>query len=456
MEKEVTLTKKQAEAIHYLRDKATEEVLFGGGAGGAKSWIGCYWTIKNCLTMPGCRALIGRSKLKTLKETTLVTFFEVCKQLGLIANEDYKYNQQDGTITFTNESKVLLKDLFHYPSDKEFDSLGSLEITFAFIDECNQVVSKAKEIVKSRCRYKIDEFGVKPKILLTCNPAKNWVYSEFYKPWKDGNLTGKRAFIQALAKDNPFVSKSYIDILHGLPTNSRERLLYGNWEYDDDPTALIEYEAIQDSYTNEHAQRGLKCITVDAAMRGSDLFRVGVWDGFVLIDHVSAEKTGGKQIIDIVKAKALQHKVSQSNIVYDADGVGGFIGGEGGFLPNAKPFNNGGSPLPMIDKTTGRINKKPNYENLKTQCEFLMASRINSGGYWFKAVTNQEDRDILNEELGEIKERDMDKDGKKKIKRKEDRKKDIGRSPDFSDIVMMREYFDIMPRRKNNRKLKVI
>ena len=149
----------------------------------------------------------------------------------------FNYNSQNSTINFTNGSQILLKDLFLYPSDPNFDSLGSLEITGAFIDECNQIVHKAWQIVLSRCRYKLKEFGLTPKILGTCNPAKNWTYKEFYNPNKNNTLPNNRKFIQALPTDNDNLPQSYLDSLLSLDKVSKERLYFGNWEYDDDPSA---------------------------------------------------------------------------------------------------------------------------------------------------------------------------------------------------------------------------
>ena len=152
---------------------------------------------------------MGRSKLDNLKKTTLNTFFDVCKEFELIAGVDYTYNAQSNIVKFNNGSEIILKDLFQYPSDRNFDSLGSLEITAAFIDEANQVTEKAKQIVSSRLRYKLDEYNLTPKLLLTCNPAKNWVYSNFYKPQKENRLPEYRKFIQALVDDNKHISKHY-------------------------------------------------------------------------------------------------------------------------------------------------------------------------------------------------------------------------------------------------------
>lgn len=69
------LTIRQTQALDFLEDKKTTEVGYGGGAGGGKSILGCYWQIKNRLKYPGTRGLIGRASLKTLKETTLQSFF---------------------------------------------------------------------------------------------------------------------------------------------------------------------------------------------------------------------------------------------------------------------------------------------------------------------------------------------------------------------------------------------
>ena len=51
----IELTKKQTLALDLLEDKSTNEVLYSGAAGGAKSFLGCYWQIKNRLKYPGSR-----------------------------------------------------------------------------------------------------------------------------------------------------------------------------------------------------------------------------------------------------------------------------------------------------------------------------------------------------------------------------------------------------------------
>ncbi|RZJ99401.1 MAG: hypothetical protein EOO43_26435, partial [Flavobacterium sp.] len=223
----MVLTLKQTLALDILEDSFTTEVIYGGSAGGGKSYLGVLWCILSALKYEGTRWLIGRSKLKELKSTTLNSFFDVCKLQGLKPIQHYTYNQQSGIIKFNNGSEIILMDLFSYPSDPNFDKLGGLEITGAFIDECNQVAKKAWQIVKSRIRYKLNEFGLIPKLLGTCNPSKNWVYNDFYKPSIDDSLEPYRAFLAALPTDNPHLSKEYLKSLNDLDNASKQRLLYG-------------------------------------------------------------------------------------------------------------------------------------------------------------------------------------------------------------------------------------
>jgi phage terminase large subunit len=49
------------------------------------------------------------------------------------------------------------------------------------------------------------------------------------------------------------------------------------------------------------------------------------------------------------------------------------------------------------------------------------------------------------EELGVVKRKDMDKDGKLRILSKEEIKELIGRSPDYSDMIAQREYLELLP-----------
>lgn len=427
------LLSKQENAVYYLKDNVTTEILYGGAAGGGKSALGCLWLIECCLNYKGSRWLMGRSKLKALKETTLNTFFELTSQLGI--GNQFKYNAQSNIIVWENGSQILLKDLFLYPSDPNFDSLGSLEITGAFIDECNQIVFKAWQIVSSRCRYKLKEFGIIPKVLGSCNPAKNWTYKEFYKKSKDGSILEHRKFIQALPTDNPHLPPSYLKSLLVLDNNSKQRLYYGNWEYDNDPSALISYEAICDYFNGNHVKEGNKSyLTIDVARKGKDKTVFRVWKGFKCIKRIAQDKSKINEIVDLAHELQLEYHIPNSRTIADEDGVGGgvvdYLGCQG-FINNSKPI-----------KDWDCEDLDINYDNLKTQCTMRMAMRIEA-----RTVTEIcDDLDIIeliSEEMEQVKEKDIDKDGKRRLNGKDVVKDMIGRSPDDLDSIMMREWFEL-------------
>lgn len=428
------LLKKQRNAIYFLKDNQTEEVLYGGAAGGGKSALGCLWLMEMCQRYPGSRWLMGRSKLKTLEETTLNTFFELASSLKV--SSQFRYNGNKHTINWHNGSQIILKDLFHYPSDPNFDSLGSLEVTGAFIDECNQLNYLAWQMVKSRIRYKLTEFGLIPKLLGSCNPAKNWVYKEFYKPNRDKLLNVYRRFIQALPTDNPHLHPSYLQSLLRLDKNSRERLYFGNWEYDDDPATLIDTDSIADYFNPAHVKpEGQKYLTIDVARKGRDKTVFRVWHGWLCIKRESLAVSTVPETIDHGRKLQQKYSIAPSNTIADEDGVGGGV--VDGL--KCKGFINNSSPL---ETKEGSEFVKPNFDNLKSQCSIKMAEMI-TNRLAGEICDDSALQETVTEEMEQVKVKDIDKDGKQGIVPKDKIKELIGRSPDDWDSIMMRYWFEL-------------
>ena len=301
----------------------------------------------------------------------------------------YKYNQQANTITFENGSEILLKDLFAFPADPDFDDLGSLEITDAFIDEASEITVKAKNILKSRIRDQLDENGLIPKLLMTTNPCRNFLYADFYRPFNEGTLEAHRAFVPALLPDNPFISKHYRNNLLESDKETIERLLFGNWMYLDDPTKLIEIDRIIDLWTNTHVPDGPRYISCDAARFGADKSVIMVWHGLRVVEIKTIAKSTITHLADVLQSMKLKHRVPMSHIVIDDGGVGGglvdMMDGCVPFVANKKPINTG---------------SRQNYANLKSQLYFILAEYTNAGKIW---VQPTEDRDTIIEELEQVK-----------------------------------------------------
>jgi hypothetical protein len=229
------LSAKQKYTLDLIEEDPTiTEIFFGGAAGGGKSYLGCFWQILRRLLYPGTRGFMGRNTLSDFKTTTLLTFIQVWE-------EKYKdnpwkvnihINMQDKIIRFSNGSEILIKDLSYNSNDPEFNDLGGMELTDAFIDEVPGITKKAKDVVSSRIRYKL--INDKPVLLMSGNPTNNWVKKEYVSD-DLGNpvtLAPHVAFVQSLLSDNPNeqFKKNYERQLLKLSQYDIDRLLLGYWD----------------------------------------------------------------------------------------------------------------------------------------------------------------------------------------------------------------------------------
>ncbi len=430
---DVKLFKKQAEAFRCLSETndVVTELVYGGGARGGKSAFGCIWQIIRRITLPGSVGLVCREKLTQLNDTTIVTMFEM---LGIMKLTSLvRYNAIQKIMYFPNGSKILFRELMYYPKDPEFDRLGSLSITDLFIDEAQQIAEKAVSVLKGRFsllsgkRLDGSKWHTIPKALYTCNPRRNWIYQDFVKPDKLGELPPYRKFIKSLPVDNPYVDQAYIDNLLKADRITVQRLYFGNFEYDDDPAALCDFDAISDLFHNEHILSvGGRSCAADIAGKGHDRFVCVSWVGNVATIAVDEEYSPGKQVEITLKELMIREKIPRSLTIVDADGVGSFLES---YLTGIKEFHGGSPPL-----------DRERYTNLRSECYFKLAELINNRK--IRIICTPEQRERIQDELGALKQADIDNDtSKKSVIKKETMKAILGHSPDYMDALMMSMYF---------------
>jgi hypothetical protein len=428
MEVNINLTKKQSQAWKLLMDNTTNEVLYGGSAGAGKSWLGCLWISTLCLQYAGIRCLIGRTVLQQLKLTTLNTLFETLQSMGLKSGEHYVYNGQSNVITFTNKSEIVLKDLQYQPSDPNFDSLGGLELTAVFVDEAAQISQLAYNILKSRMRFKLDQYNLIPKILMTCNPGQVWLKKVFYLPYIQETLPDNMAFVPALPLDNPHLPSSYIEMLKSLPPQQRKRLLEGDWNYMDESDNLFDFDSISNSvFLNKPNPTDKKYISVDVARFGSDRSVAIVWSGLVVLEVLVYSKLSTTELSSEIRELIQKYGVHPNNVIVDSDGVGGGVADQirgTNFINNSRPLH------------------EQNFSNLKSQC-YVKLSELFKEGKMSINILEPSTIDELTQELLSVKLKDVDRDNKVQVQSKDEMKKVLGKSPDLSDALMMRMYFEI-------------
>lgn len=427
-------TLKQHEAYEALKEEGSKFITFGGGAGGGKTWLGCEWLLINCIRYPGTKWFMAREELKRLMASSYVTFQKVCSHHN-IPREIWKLNGQYNYIEFSNGSRIDLLDLAYKPADPMYERLGSLEYTGGWIDEAGEVNFKAFDVLKSRIgRHLNKEYEIPPKMLLTCNPKKNWLYIKIYKAYKTDTLPVQYKFIQSLYMDNPYTAKEYGEMLDEIDDKiTIQRLKYGNWEYDEDNTKMMSFDSIIGMFQNKVPETD-DYITIDVARLGKDRTIIYRWKGWQLKEiKVIPKDTITKQVEEARDIKN-KNQISIRNILADEDGVGGgFVDlfKCEGFVANSTPYQ---SESDKEDKF------KPNYQNLKAQCADYLAKKVNRGEV---GIDSTEWESEIIEECEILKRRDLDKEGKFKIITKEEQKEILGRSPDFLDALIMRAWFEV-------------
>lgn len=457
------LLPRQQDALVYLRNNnAARMILYGGAAGGGKTRLGCIWQIQRRLKYPGSRSLIGRNKLDTLKKTTIASFFEVARDMGLLAGTHYNYNQQSNTITFYNGSVIVLADLAYKPSDADYNDLGGLELTDAFIDEAAEVHPKAISVISSRLRYRLTYYcgdcaaehldageakefndkgkpvkwickkcnsvngGLLPKQLLTSNPGKGFLYNEFYDPWRNNELPPTRAFIQALSSDNILLPDEYLNILEQLPEVERKRLLLGDWDYDTSDDRLYLYTELLRAFRDKTDAGKDYYITADIARLGKDRTVIALWCGLHLERLDIYKGLRVNEIADAITKLRLEYNVPLNKTLADEDGIGGGVCD----LTRCVGFVNGSKAI------------RPFYANLKADAYYKLGELIDSNAITF----NTKYKEAITKELELVRRTNIGRDGKLTVSSKDDiAKKAGGLSPDIADALAMRSYFMLSP-----------
>ena len=234
------------------------------------------------------------------------------------------------------------------------------------------------------------------------------------------------------------VDPSYLGNLNAQDSETKAQLLDGNWKVHHNAKDLFNHSEFSSMFDNPFdVKTGKKYISADIAMEGSDKLVVGVWDGWELIDINLLDKSNGAEVLKVITDFQTEYKIGNSNVVYDNDGVGSFLGG---FVPQGTPFHNG-----------GKAKLKENYQNLKTQCYYRMAKRVNDNEIIISdKVANKmyDDKMTIKQrfmhERRAIKRAKKGDDNKIKLIPKDEMKVILnGQSPDLMDMFMMREIFDI-------------
>ena len=224
MKIDLQVTKKQKRFI----DARENEVLFGGAAGGGKSYGQIVDALLFALKYPGSKQLILRRTYSELDKSLIRT------SLGLYPKEIYTFNSSNHTGRFKNGSCI---DFGYCANENDVYQYQSAEYDCIRFDELTHFTEMQYVYLISRVR---GANAFPKQIKSSTNPGgvgHSWVKARFVDPAPQGeSFIGEgemsRVFLPSLLKDNSFLSKSdpsYRQRLEALPEREKKALLYGDW-----------------------------------------------------------------------------------------------------------------------------------------------------------------------------------------------------------------------------------
>jgi len=213
-----------------------KEVLFGGAAGGGKSYAMLVDPLRYC-HMKNARALLIRRTMPELRE-----LIDKSYELYPKAFPGAKFKTQDKIWTFPSGAKLEFgyceknADVYRYQG-QAYSWIGFDELTQWPTDFCwNYLGSRLRSV----------DPNIPTFLRATANPGNiggYWVKKRFIDPvppnttntvrveTPNGIKYITRKFIPALLSDNPSLAKTdYSTMLAGLPPVLRKQLLEGNWD----------------------------------------------------------------------------------------------------------------------------------------------------------------------------------------------------------------------------------
>ena len=220
----LSVTKKQKAFID-----ATEcEVLFGGAAGGGKSYGQMVDALLFAARYPGSKQLVLRRTFAELDKSLIRT------SLALFPKEIYTFNASSHVGKFKNGSII---DFGYCAAENDVYQYQSAEYDVIRFDELTHFTEAQYVYLISRVR------GANPfpkQIKSSTNPGgigHSWVKARFVDPAPPtASFTGEdgmsRVFIPALLDDNRFLTGAdpeYKRRLLALPERERRALLHGDW-----------------------------------------------------------------------------------------------------------------------------------------------------------------------------------------------------------------------------------
>ena len=330
----------------------------------------------------------------------------------------YRFNETNLIIYCPNGAEI------HFKSAEKPDNLYGEDVYACVFDEA----PRAREEAWFALRSTLTSTNAPCKLIGNFGGISNWVHKLKEKSKKDKQYEYFKVTCWDAIAEGIIDEEEVLQAQRDLPAKIFKELYEA--EASEDEGQLIMNESIVKVFSNVHIEGGVKYITADIARLGRDKTVIMVWDGWRAVEIVEMATSTVDESVNAIGLLIDKYNVNLSNVVVDEDGVGGGVKDYlrcTGFVNNAKAI-----------KVNG---KEENFPNVKTQCYYRLAEIINRNEIYINC--NEEQERFITEELEMVRLAKEVDTTKIVLKSKDDIKKAIGRSPDYSDAIMLRVSFTL-------------
>jgi len=338
---------------------------------------------------------------------------------NLIKYGVFRFNETSLTIHCPNGAMIVFK------SAEKPDNLFGEDVYACVFDEAPRARPESWYALRST----LTATEAPCKLIGNFGGVGNWVHKLKEKALEDSNYSYFRVNCWDAVKEGILSKKEVEQAQIDLPEKIFKELYLA--EPCDGTDQLISSDSIRDLFTNDFAVKGKKYLSIDVARFGKDASCVCLWNGLRLESIRIIQQNTITSLAKEIQELAKVQNIPRSQIIVDDSGVGGGLTDIlkcKGFVSNAK-----------AQKEKG---KAQNYRHLKAQCYYKLAEYINSSKI-FVSCTDDKVIRMLTEELEQVRMPNINDVNKLDVISKDEVKRTIGRSPDISDSLMMRMYFEI-------------
>tara|TARA_B100001245_G_scaffold236593_1_gene228609 strand:- start:8371 stop:9786 length:1416 start_codon:yes stop_codon:yes gene_type:complete len=232
------LKPKQQSVIDIINTRPEiDEIILIGPTGTGKSALTAHVFISIAEAFPHSQLFVWRKNFNTARKTIWRTYKKMMSDMNMVEDKHYKLNEGSLLIEFPNKSLITFAQA-DSSTDKDQNKIKGLDITANQLEESNELIEDAADMIMSR-KGRANQEGQPSINIHTMNPNNGWAKNRYYDKWKKGQLPSNVMVIEFTLEDSWQSDKDINSLIRSKPKWWVERYLRNNWNYLDEDHALI-------------------------------------------------------------------------------------------------------------------------------------------------------------------------------------------------------------------------